>query len=77
MRTSYHNRYLQVDLGAKSWSTFALPEDVLVRYVGGKGIGAYLLARDQDPQADPFDPANPLLFLTGPLTGTQAPSMRL
>lgn len=74
--TSYHNHYLHVDLGAESWSSFALPADVLERYVGGKGVGAYLLARHQDPRAEPFDPANPLIFVTGPLTGTQAPSMR-
>lgn len=76
MATSYHNRYLHVDLSARTWSSFALPEEVLERYVGGKGIGAYLLALHQDPRAEPFDPANPLIFVTGPLTGTQAPSMR-
>ena len=74
--TSYTNRYLQIDLGAGTWSTFALPEEVLAQFVGGKGVAAYLLARHQDPQAEPFDPANPLIFATGPLTGTRAPSMR-
>jgi aldehyde:ferredoxin oxidoreductase len=74
--TSYYNHYLQIDLGAGTWSTFALPEEVLARFVGGKGVAAYLLARHQDPQAGPFDPANPLIFATGPLTGTRAPSMR-
>ena len=56
---SDYNRYLQIDLGAGAWSTFALLEDVLSRYIGGKGVAAYLLARHQDPQAGPFDPANP------------------
>jgi len=74
--TSYHNHYLHIDLSTQTWSSFALPSDVLERYIGGKGVGAYLLARDQDPRAEPFDPVNPLLFVTGPLTGTQAPSMR-
>ena len=74
--TSYTNRYLQIDLGAGTWSTFALPEEVLAQFVGGKGVAAYLLALHQDPQAEPFDPANPLIFATGPLTGTRAPSMR-
>jgi aldehyde:ferredoxin oxidoreductase len=74
--TSYYNRYLQIDLGTEKWTTFALPEQVLARYVGGKGVAAYLLALHQDPQADPFAPDNPLIFATGPLTGTRAPSMR-
>ena len=73
---SYYNRYLQVDLSTGEWSTFSLSEEVLDRYIGGKGVGAYLLARHQDPQAQPFDPDNPLIFVTGPLTGTRAPSMR-
>ena len=49
---------------------------VLDRYVGGKGVGAYLLAQHQDPKAAPYAPTNPLIFVVGPLTGTQAPSMR-
>jgi len=73
---SYYNRYLHVDLSKGTWTTFSLPEEVLARYIGGKGVGAYLLALHQDPQAPPFDPANPLIFVTGPLTGTRAPSMR-
>ena len=54
----------------------SLPEAVLDRYVGGKGVGAYLLAQHQDPKAAPYAPTNPLIFVVGPLTGTQAPSMR-
>ena len=74
--TSYYNRYLHIDLASGNWSPFALPDDVLEQYVGGKGIGAYLLALHQDPRAGPFDPPNPLIFATGPLTATRAPSMR-
>jgi aldehyde:ferredoxin oxidoreductase len=73
---SYFNRYLHVDLTAGSWSTFSLSEEVLDQYVGGKGLGAYLLARYQDPAAEPFATDNPLIFASGPLTGTRAPSMR-
>ena len=76
MPTSYTNHYLTVDLTTGQCSTFALPESVLERYVGGKGVGAYLLAQHQNPQAAAYDPVNPLIFVVGPLTGTQAPSMR-
>ncbi len=72
----HFNRYLHVDLSTKSWSTFSLSDDVLEKYIGGKGVGAYLLAQHQDPKAEPFDAPNPLLFVVGPLTGTKAPSMR-
>lgn len=74
--TSYYNRYLQIDLDTQSRSILSLSKQVLARYVGGKGVAAYLLAQHQDPQAGPFDSTNPLIFATGPLTGTRAPSMR-
>lgn len=76
MATSYTNRYLHIDLTTGAHSIFALPAEVLDRYVGGKGIGAYLLAKYQDPTAAPYSPPNPLIFVVGPLTGAQAPSMR-
>ncbi|MGE5602454.1 MAG: aldehyde ferredoxin oxidoreductase family protein [Nitrososphaerales archaeon] len=76
MPKSYQNHYLHIDLAARSVTTFALPGEVLDRYVGGKGVGAYLLAKHQDPTAEPFDPSNPLIFVVGPLTGTQSPAMR-
>ena len=76
MPTSYLNHYLHIDLTTGKSTPFSLPQEVLTQYVGGKGVGAYLLAQHQDPKAEPFDPANPLIFVMGPLTGTQAPSMR-
>ena len=76
MPTSYTNHYLHVDLTTGQCSSFSLPGSVLDRYVGGKGVGAYLLAQHQDPKAAPYAPTNPLIFVVGPLTGTQAPSMR-
>lgn len=76
MPTSYTNRYLHINLTTERSTTFALPDAIIERYIGGKGIGAYLLAQHQDPQAAPYDPANPLIFVVGPLTGTQSPSMR-
>jgi aldehyde:ferredoxin oxidoreductase len=76
MPTSYANHYLYVDLITGQCSTFVLPDDVRERYVGGKRVGAYLLAQHQDPQAAPYDPVNPLIFVVGLLTGTQVPSMR-
>lgn len=52
--TSYYNRHLHIDLGVGAWSTSDLPEEVLARYAGGKGVAACLLAARQDPHAKPF-----------------------
>ncbi len=42
-------------------------------YVGGRGLGVRLIYDHYIPGTDAFDPANPLIFNTGPLTGTALP----
>jgi aldehyde:ferredoxin oxidoreductase len=43
-------------------------------YLGGRGIGVRLVYDKYVPGTDALDPSNPLLFNTGPLTGTAMPS---
>ncbi len=47
-----------------------LDDDVYLTYLGGYGLGAYLLYRMQPPGVDPLGPDNTLGFFTGLLTGT-------
>lgn len=62
------DRILRVDLSARRIDSDPVPEKWLERYVGGKGLGArYLYAAGGG--IDPESPANPLAFMTGPLTG--------
>jgi aldehyde:ferredoxin oxidoreductase len=42
--------------------------------LGGKGLGAWLLYNEQGAYVDPLGPENQLIFHTGPLTGTTAPT---
>jgi aldehyde:ferredoxin oxidoreductase len=72
----YMGRLLAVDLGTGEARTVALPDWLPAVFVGGKGFGAKLLYDLLPPGEDPFSPRNPLMFLTGPLTGTLAPAMR-
>jgi len=44
------------------------------RFIGGMGLGAKIMWDEVKPEVDPFAPENRLLFLTGPLTGTLAPT---
>jgi len=69
MAEGLHDRYLEVDLSAKDFKTGRLGQDRLRKYIGGKGVGLSLLV-EQDASADPFDPGNPLIFVTGPFTGS-------
>lgn len=42
-------------------------------YIGGRGLGVRLIYDHYAPGTDAFDPGNPLIFNTGPLTGTAVP----
>ena len=62
------DRILRVDLSTRRVDSEPVPEEWLATYVGGKGLGArYLYAAGGG--IDPESPANPLAFMTGPLTG--------
>ena len=67
-------RLLRVDLGTGACSQEALDPQVLKDYIGGRGLGAYLVYRQVPPRADPLGPENVLAFCTGPLTGTRVPT---
>lgn len=43
-------------------------------YVGARGLGTKYYCNEVDPKIDPFSPENKLIFMTGALTGTFAPS---
>jgi len=71
---AYCDRILRVDLSTGTINTSPLPADVMPLILGGKGLGAWLLYSEQPAGVDPLSPENHLIFHTGPLTGTTAPT---
>jgi aldehyde:ferredoxin oxidoreductase len=67
-------RALFVDLTSGEVTTQELPEQWFRDYIGGEGVAVRLFYDLMDPGMDPFDPGQPLIFATGPLTGTAAPT---
>ncbi len=67
-------RLLRVDLGARAWVGVDLDRDALERFLGGRGLGLWLLWQEGRHGLDPLDPATPLVVAAGPLTGTRAPT---
>jgi aldehyde:ferredoxin oxidoreductase len=65
---------LRVNLGNGKVSKEPIADAVTRQFVGGRGVATKLLADSMDPRSDALDPANPLIFATGPLTGTFAPT---
>ncbi len=70
----YHGRVLKIDLDNGAAEVITLPDEWLRDYVGGEGLGMRLYWDYVDPERDVFDPREPLIFTTGPLTGTAAPA---
>src|SRR6516225_491688 len=66
----YFGRALVVDAGAGTSQTLELPDDLLRAYVGGAGLGAWLMHRLAPPQVDPLSPQAPLAYVFSPLVGT-------
>lgn len=71
---AYCNRILRIDLSTGSVDVTPLPEDVMPLVLGGKGLGAWLLYTEQKAGIDPLSAENMMIFHTGPLTGTTAPT---
>ena len=66
----YFGRALVVDAGAGTADVLPLPDELLRAYIGGAGLGAWLMHRLGPPGADPLSPAAPLAFVFSPLVGT-------
>src|SRR5215467_15829873 len=67
---AYHGRYLRIDLTRGVADFLPLKEDVLRRFVGGVGLGTYLMHKEAPPGVEPLAPAAPLIFCLSPLVGT-------
>jgi aldehyde:ferredoxin oxidoreductase len=63
-------RALVVDLADATGEALPLPDDVLRAYVGGAGLGAWLMHELAPVGVDPLGPEAPLAFCFSPLVGT-------
>jgi aldehyde:ferredoxin oxidoreductase len=66
----YFGRALVVDATDATTETLPLPETVLRAYIGGAGLGTWLMYRLAPPLVDPLGPDAPLAFVFSPLVGT-------
>ena len=67
----YHGKVMLIELDEQSIHWEPLDETVLRRFLGGTGLGAYLLYTYSPPGVDPLSPENPLIFVTSPLVGSR------
>ncbi len=68
----YAGRSIKINLTDKKISVFTTPEDLCLEFLGGRGFGARLISERITSSYD--SPEMPLIFATGPLVGTVAPT---
>jgi aldehyde:ferredoxin oxidoreductase len=68
-------RLLEVDLVTGSSQGRTIPAGLVHEFLGGASLAARVLYPELSPSLDPLSPEAPLLFMTGPLTGTAGPSV--
>jgi aldehyde:ferredoxin oxidoreductase len=67
----YANQIAWVDLTKGDVELKPVPEDLALKYIGGRGLGVKFVF-DNGPEVDPLSPDNILCFMNGPLTGSEA-----
>jgi aldehyde:ferredoxin oxidoreductase len=72
--SGYMGKLLVVDLTSGELKDEPLNPTTAHNFVGGAGYAARYLYDELGPDTDPLGPENTLMFMTGPLVGTHAPS---
>jgi len=66
----YHGGYLRVDLTDRTSRRIEWPDGVLRRFIGGAGLGAWVLGHETSGVIDPLAAESPLVFVFSPLVGS-------
>jgi aldehyde:ferredoxin oxidoreductase len=74
MRLAIAGKILHVDLSKRKTWTEPVPEEWIHKFIGSRGVNAKVLWDAMEPGTDPLGPANTLIFGTGTLGGTFAPT---
>ena len=69
----FHGKILQVNLSRKNFSKVEIKDSEIRSFIGGTGLAASILYDYLTLDLNPLSPEAPLLFLTGPFTGTIVP----
>jgi aldehyde:ferredoxin oxidoreductase len=72
--SGYMGKLLVVNLTNSELKDEPIDFTIAHDFVGGAGYAARYLYDELGPDTDPLGPDNPLMFMTGPLVGTRAPS---
>lgn len=66
----YYGKLLRINLTEKCYVVENISKEIFKKYLGGRGLGSYLLLENVLPGIDPLSKENKLIFTTGFTTGT-------
>jgi aldehyde:ferredoxin oxidoreductase len=69
----YFGKFLKIDLTSGKTEEITISKDDQKKYVGGSTLAAKLIYDYVKPEMDPLSPENPIVFATGPFTGSNVP----
>jgi aldehyde:ferredoxin oxidoreductase len=70
MPFGYHGCYLRIDASNGAGEFVPLDETVLRQFIGGSGLGVWLLLHEGAAHVDPLAPEAPIVFAFSPLVGS-------
>ena len=71
---AWTNNVLRVNLTDGTCASEPLNTEWAKKYLGSRGLATKYYVEECDPKVDPLSADNKLIFATGPLTGTAAPT---
>ncbi len=69
----YFGKFLKIDLSSGKTEEISISDADQKKYVGGSTLAAKLIYDYVKPGMDPLSPENPIIFATGPFTGSNVP----
>ncbi|MBQ1362386.1 MAG: aldehyde ferredoxin oxidoreductase, partial [Oscillospiraceae bacterium] len=74
MSNAYYERIARINLTTGEIKTEPLDLEVAKKFIGGRGLGTKILYDEGVATVDPLSPDNKLVYITGPMTGSNSPS---
>ncbi len=74
MAGEYYEKIARINLTTGEIKIEKLDLDLAHKFIGGRGLGTKMLYDEGVAPVDPLSPENKLIYITGPMTGAQAPS---
>ena len=74
MSACYYEKMARINLTTGEIKVEKLDLELAKKFIGGRGLGTKILYDEGVATVDPLSPENKLIYITGPMTGTQSPS---